>query len=124
MQTNARPCKPRAAAKGNVPHRIVHHLGDCFDSIKDLDFKEETIEIENEEGKKTGEQITQLSNIINGMVAKDGEKVTFPERFTLEGQVENYLNDLVGVMQNCLKTILNVALDAAAAPGATAPGGG
>merc|ERR1719502_2371673 len=61
-------------SNGNNPPRIVHHLGDCYDSICNLTFVDETI------------------NKASAMHAKDGEIVPFPEIFEMEGMVENWLN--------------------------------
>jgi dynein heavy chain len=82
-------------SNGNNPPAIMPYVSDCYDSIKNLEFKPESI--------------TETV----AMFAKDGEKVDFPDVFTIQGAVEHWLNDLTEAMQNCLKFILAQAIDTA-----------
>ena len=48
------------------------------------------------------------------MIAKDGEKDSLCSPFTMEGEVESYLNRITGAMQPSLKLILSEAMEKAA----------
>lgn len=87
-------------ANGTNPPKIMPYLGDCYDALADLNF------IEVEGGKKS--EITT-----DAMVAKDGEQVPLATHFTMEGEVESYLNRLTDAMQTSLKTILSDAIEKA-----------
>ena len=88
-------------ANGTNPPKIMPYLGDCFDALADLSF----IQLEN------GDTST---NTVDTMIAKDSEKVHLKEVFTMEGEVENYLNRLTVSMQSSLRSILADAIEKAA----------
>ena len=87
-------------ANGTNPTKIMPYLGDCYDALADLSF------VLLEDGT-TSEKTTDT------MIAKDGEKVSLHDQFTMEGEVENYLNRLTAVMQHSLKIILSDAIEKA-----------
>ena len=51
----------------------------------------------NEDGE------TKSNKIIDEMIAKDGERCPLFEEFSMDGEVENYLNRLTVAMQTTLK---------------------
>lgn len=88
-------------ANGTNPPKIMPYLGDCYDALANLNF----IQLESGESSlKT----------VDTMIAKDGECVTLHQHFTMEGEVENYLNNLTITMQESLKQILSEAIEKAA----------
>ena len=88
-------------ANGTNPPKIMPYLGDCYDALANLSF----IKLENGEiSPKT----------VDTMIAKDGERVSLSDDFTMEGEVENYLNRLTGAMQKSLRMILSDAVEKAA----------
>ena len=88
-------------ANGTNPPKIMPYLGDCYDALADLSF------IRDCDG--------QLSNkCVDEMIAKDGERVALVRQFSMDGEVENYLNGLTSVMQDSLKYILSDAIEKAA----------
>lgn len=89
-------------ANGTNPPKIMPYLGDCYDALADLRF------IKDEQGNESCKTVDQ-------MIAKDGERVPLSEPFTMEGEVENYLNSLTEAMQTSLKVILEDAVEKAAA---------
>ncbi len=87
-------------ANGTNPPKIMPYLGDCYDALANLSFvKSETGEIS--------------SKTVDSMIAKDGERVGLSEEFTMEGEVENYLNRLTAAMQQSLRIILSDAIEKA-----------
>ncbi|KAL7443397.1 hypothetical protein ACHAXH_005661 [Discostella pseudostelligera] len=87
-------------ANGRNPPKILPYLGDCYDALADLEF------ITSGDGTKS-------KKIVDTMVAKDGEKVLLHEHFTMEGEVEAYLNRLADSMRKSLKLILSDAIEKA-----------
>ncbi|CAB1116950.1 unnamed protein product [Ectocarpus sp. CCAP 1310/34] len=87
-------------ANGTNPPKIMPYLGDCYDSLANLTF------ITLEDG-------TTSSKTVNEMVAKDREHVKTFEDFTMEGEVEGYLNRLSEMMVMTLKLRLNDGIDTA-----------
>ena len=87
-------------ANGTNPPKIMPYLGDCYDSLANLDF------VTLEDGKKS-------SKTVNKMIAKDGEVVQLHENFTMNGEVEVYLNRLTESMRKSLKVILSDAIEKA-----------
>lgn len=88
-------------ANGRNPPKIVPYLGDCYDALANLNF------VNFEDGTKS-------DKIVDAMIAKDGEKVPLHEHFTMEGEVEAYLNRLTESMRKSLKLILSDAIEKAA----------
>lgn len=87
-------------ANGTNPTKIMPYLGDCYDALENLKF------VTQEDGK-------QSDNIVDTMIAKDGEEVPLLEQFTMEGEVEAYLNRLTESMRTSLKVILSDAVEKA-----------
>jgi dynein heavy chain len=88
-------------ANGTNPPKIMPYLGDCYDALANLSF----VQLESGE--------TSLKTV-NTMIAKDGERVGLDQDFTMEGEVENYLNRLTAAMQQSLRIILSDAIEKAA----------
>ena len=87
-------------ANGTSPPKIMPYLGDCYDALANLNF------ITLEDGTKS-------DKIVDTMIAKDGEEVPLHEHFTMEGEVEAYLNRLTESMRQSLKVILSDAIEKA-----------
>ncbi|CAN0161161.1 unnamed protein product [Scytosiphon promiscuus] len=87
-------------ANGTNPPKIMPYLGDCYDSLANLTFV-------------TLEDGTTSSKTVNEMVAKDREHLKTFEDFTMEGEVEGYLNRLSEMMVMTLKLRLNDGIDTA-----------
>ncbi|CAL8089314.1 unnamed protein product [Calicophoron daubneyi] len=83
-------------SNGKVPAKVLRHLSKLFDSICSLTFADPDAEV-----KKATK-----------MIAKDGEDVKFAEPFDLEGQVEEWLNQLLDEMRYTLRKILAEAVAA------------
>jgi dynein heavy chain len=52
-------------------------------------------------------------HLILSRIAKDGEHVEFPRDFVIGGAVENWLNDLTAMMQECLKHHMHTGIESA-----------
>ena len=74
-------------SQGSDPHAIVQHLQNVFDSLAAVTF----------EKQKKNSAIT--------MVANDAESVPFSVAIELKGNVEDYLADIVKMMQETLQDI-------------------
>jgi dynein heavy chain len=85
-------------ANGTNPPKVMPYLGDCYDALANLNFV-------------TLEDGTTSDKVTDTMIAKDGERVALAEPFTMEGEVEGYLNRLTDAMIVSLKKILNVAIE-------------
>lgn len=83
-------------SNGNLPKKIMPHVGDCFTNLKMLDFLDEP-------GKRVG-----------GMISQEGERVDFEKEFQITGQVEYWLNDLQEAMRSALRTVLATAISTSA----------
>ena len=59
--------------------RFISAFALSYDALADLKF------IKNEDG-------TTSDKVVDTMIAKDGEEVPLHEQFTMEGEVETYLN--------------------------------
>ena len=77
-------------ANGTNPRKIMPYLGDCYDALANLLF------VKNEDG-------TESSSKANVMIAKDREQIPMHEEFSMEGEVEVYLNKLTAAMQLTLR---------------------
>ena len=75
-------------------------LHSSYDALADLKF------ITEEDGSTS-------DKVVDTMVAKDGEEVPLHEQFTMEGEVETYLNKLTECMRRSLKVILQDAVEKA-----------
>ncbi|KAL7445854.1 hypothetical protein ACHAXM_010428 [Skeletonema potamos] len=87
-------------ANGTNPPKIMPYLGDCYDALANLKF------VTLEDGR-------QSDKTVHTMIAKDGEEVSLHEDFTMEGEVEAYLNRLTESMRKSLKVILSDAVEKA-----------
>jgi dynein heavy chain len=87
-------------ANGTNPRKILPYLGDCYDSLANLEF------VTLDDGKKSDKTVCK-------MIAKDGEEAPLYEHFTMEGEVESYLNRLTDSMRKSLKVILSDAVEKA-----------
>ena len=88
-------------ANGTNPPRIMPYLNDCYpDALCDLRF------VASEDGSAS-------TRTVNRMISKDGEGVDLYEEFTLEGEVECYLNRLTDAMNDTLKHELADGLEKA-----------
>lgn len=76
-------------ANGTNPPKIMKYIGDCYDALTNLVFVE-----------KDGVTSTK---VVNEMIAKDKERLMMFEEFTMEGEVERYLNNLTEAMRYTLK---------------------
>jgi len=85
-------------ANGTNPPKIVPYMGDCYDSLTDVTF------VVDENGNKS-------KRCVNEMIAKDGELIPMVEDFTMEGEVEVYLNKLTDIMQRTLKHVMEVGME-------------
>ena len=88
-------------ANGTNPPKIMPYLGDCFDSLASLTF------VKGPEGQPDS------IKTVDKMVAKDREVVPLYEPFTMEGEVEGYLNKLTDMMMLTLKKKLEDGIDTA-----------
>jgi dynein heavy chain len=87
-------------SNGNNPPKIMPFLGDCYDSLANLEFVEGS------------------TSVCQTMVAKDGEKVPMPplkdgSQFTIVGAVENWLNDVTEEMRRTLRIHMADAVETA-----------
>ena len=73
-------------ANGTNPPKIMPYLGDCYDALANMKFVDDP--------DNPG---TQSIKTVDCMVAKDREILPMFEPFTMEGEVENYLNQLTQV---------------------------
>ncbi|CAM9107555.1 unnamed protein product [Discosporangium mesarthrocarpum] len=87
-------------ANGTNPPKIMPYLGDCYDSLANLTF------VSMEDGSTS-------TKTVNEMIAKDKEHLKTHEEFTMEGEVEGYLNRLTDMMVMTLKLRLNDGIDTA-----------
>jgi dynein heavy chain len=77
-------------ANGTNPPKIMKYLGDCYDSLNELVF------VKLADG-------TENTKLAIEMVAKDKERLMLSEPFSLEGEVERYLNNLTEAMRTTLR---------------------
>ncbi|KAL5110547.1 Dynein beta chain ciliary [Taenia crassiceps] len=82
-------------SKGKMPEKVFKHLSKLFDSICNL------------ETNQSNANLTALK-----MEAKDGEVVKFVSTFTLEGQVEEWLNRVLDEMVHTMRVTLSEAVAA------------
>ncbi len=87
-------------ANGTNPPKLMPYIGDCYDSLSKLLF------VKDENGNES-------NKVVDCMVSKDGEQIVLAEPFTMEGEVEAYLNGLTDSMVNTLKHELNNGIEAA-----------
>ncbi|TGZ69565.1 hypothetical protein CRM22_003672 [Opisthorchis felineus] len=80
-------------SNGNMPEQVTKHLTKLFDSMASLDFKK----------KADGKSNTKIAL---RMTAKDGEHVTLSKETDLDGQVEVWLNRLLGEMRATVRHYL------------------
>mmetsp|Transcript_25191 Transcript_25191/g.84661 ORF Transcript_25191/g.84661 Transcript_25191/m.84661 type:complete len:4540 (+) Transcript_25191:178-13797(+) len=77
-------------ANGTNPKKIMPYLGDCYDALANLSFVKDN---EGNESNKTADV----------MIAKDREQIRMHSPFTMEGEVEVYLNKLTAAMMHTLR---------------------
>ncbi len=87
-------------ANGTNPPKLMPYIGDCYDSLSKLIF------VKDKEGNES-------TKVVDCMVSKDGEQIVLAEPFTMEGEVEAYLNKLTDAMVNTLKHELNNGIQSA-----------
>lgn len=83
-------------SNGNNPRKIMPFLGDCYDSLCNLIFEDQSL------------------NSAHTMVAKDGEAIKLPRVFVMTGAVEHWLNELTDAMRSCLRKEMHDAVETAA----------
>jgi dynein heavy chain len=103
-------------SNGNNPPKVMPHVGDCFDALKYVLLESEEDDDKPEEPvAEGGKKVTKApANIATTMISKDGETVPLFANFVILGAVENWLNELVKVMQDTLRQIMETALNTAA----------
>jgi dynein heavy chain len=80
-------------SNGNNPEIVDQQVGNLFDGLRNLKFYTQTN--------------IRPYRIVTHMVSNEGEVVPFvPDKFTMAGAVENYLNDLETAMRITLQAIL------------------
>jgi dynein heavy chain len=89
-------------ANGTNPPKIMPYLGDCYDALANCKFIDDP---------ETGQKSTKTVDL---MIAKDKETTPLEAPFTMEGEVEKYLNQLTEAMQRSLKSLMSDACDSAA----------
>ncbi|MES1909576.1 MAG: hypothetical protein MHM6MM_002292 [Cercozoa sp. M6MM] len=83
-------------SNGNNPQMVQTEVSDCFDNVSKLEFKDEH------------------SKDAIGMHSKDGDEyVEFTTECHCEGNVEDWINEAIGVMRKTLKDKLRVAKNGA-----------
>ena len=108
-------------SNGNDPPAIMPHLGSCFDAIADLRLvaskppppAPEFSPVDSDDEAPPPPEA--LKDTATAMIAKDGEIVDLFVKYEISGAVEQWLNQLVAVMQDTLKQELDNSMDAAAA---------
>lgn len=78
-------------SNGNNPEKVGQYLGDCFDGLSKMDWY------------KDDPRPWRRSK---GMFSKENEYVSYSTDITLNGAVENYLNDLQEKMRLTMQDIL------------------
>jgi len=100
-------------SNGNVPAKIMQHIGSVFDGVGDLGLCPSAVQsltlIQDLDA------VTGPLSAVRAMVSKDKEVVQFPRLFYMKGAVENWLNELVRFMQETLTEVLDVSMTATAA---------
>jgi dynein heavy chain, axonemal len=101
-------------SNGNNPPKIMQYVGDCYDSIANLEFEDTPPPAEGgKEGKKEESASKAVKNVATKMIAKDGEIVEFYKPFVMLGAVERWLNDLTVMQQDSLRFILEAGIETA-----------
>ncbi|KAH1023596.1 hypothetical protein HUJ04_012770 [Dendroctonus ponderosae] len=77
-------------SNGNQPKQVAKHLTKLFDSIAHLKF--------------STDDAGNITNVIEGMYAKDGEYVKFHENTDCCGPVEVWLNKIQAAMRSTIRT--------------------
>jgi dynein heavy chain len=95
-------------ANGKNPPKIIPHLKNCYNALQNLIF------VQNDDGSTS-------STVVDTMVEEDGERVALAESFTMEGEVEIYLNQLTLAMMRALKIKLFESLEKASSWGEENP---
>ena len=89
-------------ANGTNPAKILPYLGDCYDALADLKFVVDDAAMG-----------TLSTRTVDTMVARDKECVALHSPFTMEGEVENYLNQLTEVVAETLRYKLEDGMETA-----------
>jgi dynein heavy chain len=108
-------------SEGGNPHAIMSHMPKLFDNIRTFKFRKkegkdydddmqklketkEKYERERKEGDEDFVDNTGLgfTNMVIGMISKEGEEVSWPEEVETGGTVEVWLNKVVDGMRNSL----------------------
>ncbi|TMW58214.1 hypothetical protein Poli38472_011802 [Pythium oligandrum] len=108
-------------SNGNHPPRLQPHFGHCFDGIQSFEFESLPPTAVSTEKRRVSVALASSSSgasleryLTMAMISKEGEVVRFLDSHLIHGAVENWLNDLVQVMQQTLREQLLTALDASA----------
>ena len=118
-------------SNSNNPPKIMKYLGDCYDSLANLEFAgapnggggsgrgsggvddaPSAIALSGG-GATQDDQVAPVSCVALKMIAKDGEVVELYEPFVMVGAVERWLNELTEMQQNSLRYILAAAIETA-----------
>ncbi|CAM9279490.1 unnamed protein product [Choristocarpus tenellus] len=111
-------------ANGTNPPKIMPYLGDCYDALANLNFlqlEDGSISTKTVNEMVSAEVLLRLAGQVYAscllpgqkQVAKDGEHLKTHDDFTMEGEVEAYLNRLSEMMVMTLKLRLNDGIDTA-----------
>lgn len=105
----------------NTPTKVGAYIGSLFDGIGKLDFC--MSQKQKQHVKNTKETIPPVAYLAaKAMVSKDKERIDFPSTFEMTGNVERWLNDLVGFMQTTLRGELSNSMEASTVWDSTLPG--
>ncbi|KAH7825191.1 dynein haevy chain 4, outer dynein arm beta [Monocercomonoides exilis] len=111
-------------SEGTNPHAVQCHMPKLFDNMKCLIFQkknEEELAKEAEEKEERRKLLAEgevledrpgegYTNIVIGMVSKEGEQVAWPEPLEVGGTVEVWLNKVVDGMRSTLRHHLGEAV--------------
>lgn len=111
-------------SNGNNPPKIMQYVGDCYDSIANLEFEADAVApaaaapaggdaAPAAPAKPAAGGPPAIKNVATKMIAKDGEIVEFYKPFVMLGAVERWLNDLTVMQQDSLRFILETAIETA-----------
>eukprot|EP00001_Collodictyon_triciliatum_P012516 02388_4 len=73
-------------SKGSIPKEVQHHIPKIFPQVLQLELD--------------GDDFTTN---VRGLVSREGERLIFPDLFSCEGGVENWMNSLHRTISNTLK---------------------
>jgi dynein heavy chain len=88
-------------SNGNNPPKIMPHIGSVFDGVGDLELCLSATQARA--AKEDPELNPGPAESAKSMISKDREVVPFPTFFDMKGAVENWLHELVRMMQLTLR---------------------